>query len=152
MKDPSVERDGRPSWSYNQADVVPVDSVHGFVLTASDKERTGAAWKLDDDAYSSTNTLVAIPVVMADPEPTRTTAKLNALNVGDGVVVEVNDGVCEEVCVCEDVCDEVVDGVLLQDPTKTGAAEKGAAVTPRKTVFAGADASVVLVSAAVLYE
>ena len=80
-------------------DEVPADNVQGFVLTASDKERTGAAWKLDDDAYSSTNTLVTTPVVMVDPEPTRTTAKLNTLNVGEGVVVDVNEGVCVEVCV-----------------------------------------------------
>ena len=68
---------------------MPADSVQGFEPTASDKERTGAAWKLEDDKYSSTYTLVATPIVMVDPDPTRTTAKLNTLNVGEGVVVEV---------------------------------------------------------------
>ena len=42
-------------------------------------------------------TRAAVPVEMGEPEPTRTTARLNGLNVGEGVVVEVCEGVCVDV-------------------------------------------------------
>ena len=128
-----------------------------------------------DDAYSSTYTVAAVPEETGDPEPTRTTARLNALKVGEGVVVEVCEGVCidvwedvcddvcDEVCVDEQVCDEVCvaddvevlvgDAVPVeQEPAKTGAIEKGADVTPRNTVFAGAVARTVATSLSILYE
>ena len=89
------------------------------------------------------------------PVPTRTTARFvetNGIGAIEGVFVLV--GVNAEVVVLVGVNDVEAEfeGVPEQEPAKIGAIEKGAGVTPRKTVFAGAVARTVAMSLSVLYK
>ena len=98
MTAPGVDSDGRPSWSYNQVEEDTADRVHALVPVIG-RVRTGTDCP-ETVVYSSTNTGAATPEANAVPAPTRTTARLNALNgvsVGEGEDVETGVTVAEDV-------------------------------------------------------
>ena len=113
-----------PSWSYSHVEEERDDRVHTLVPTTG-MDLTGALCA-NAVKYSSMYTGAATPAANTEPLPTRTTARLTALNgvkvevgvavaaeVDVGVDVNVMDGVRAEVPVCDDVCVSVGAAVLV---------------------------------------
>ena len=116
-----VEREGMPSWSYSHVVEEAADSVHALVSN-TERLRTGAAcpaWVVN----SSTYTGAAIPDANAVPPPTRTTARLNALN-GEtvGVGVDVETGVTVAVAEPDGVAERVAELVWVDTADNDGTA------------------------------
>ena len=125
-----VAREGIPSWSYNQVEDETADRVHALevpTVAAAAMDCTGADW-FPAVVYSSMNTDCAVPddAMLAEPSPTRTTARLVATKVMpiagrrvlDMVAAAELVGVAEPVPVGVALAD--TDGVTARAATSAG--------------------------------